>query len=229
MASENNNDNVREIVGQLRSGKVKELDVLLSLLSAPLEALGLLPPDGKQYVSSANRLAPGTVIVARHIPSLQLAIAEHILPIWEHELAAQDRLHVIDTYFTSTGEVALHAYATLLSLPVTSPTLRLLCGLVDRYPIDKLHTTIFVGFGLDAPRRTRAWEDTIRTLTAIPGKVANAAASGSIPSIPPVFEQGPFYERVCVATEALSASLSALSSYESARGPSIYRPLVSSG
>jgi telomere length regulation protein len=208
----------REIVDQLRN-PIQDLPVLLSLLCAPLGALGLLPPDLRHH--NTVPLPTGACSITKHIPSLQQVIIEHVVPVWEHELSEKRLLRLIDLYFcpglnhvlSSSGEIALHAYTSLLSTPMTRSVYRLLVLLTDTYPIDSLHAIIFFGFQMDAIRRQSAWEDTVRNLAALPAKVANAAITSDF-EVSPRLQQGAFFENVSSGFEVIVSSLST-QSYQS--------------
>lgn len=212
---------IREIINQLRTETMPDLDTLLGYLCAPLDALGLLPRDLKRH----NVVAPlpaGTVTIAKHIPSLQQALAERILPVWEDELISIGLLHLVDLYFCpaysktalNVGEIAIHAYSTLLSVPINKSTLRLIDRIASTYTLEKLHAVIFFGFHMDSVRRESAWEDCVRNLVALPTKVANAIATADV-SILPSLEQGSFFERICRDFETLVANISVTASYTS--------------
>lgn len=68
---------VNELLKQLQA-PVADLTTLFALLSTPLEAIGLLPPQFRHCVSSP--LPEGAVDVRKHIPFLQRIILEHIAP-----------------------------------------------------------------------------------------------------------------------------------------------------
>lgn len=201
----------RDVIDQLQR-PIFDISTLLGLLSGPLDSLGLLPPQFGRYNNA--QLPQGAISVSRHVPSIQRALLEHIVPTWDTALVDENATLLLEQYFCPdsfsfaspmAGEVALLAYSTILSQPLTVYAIHLLARLTAEYPVDRLHTAIF-------SRKTRdqeqmlAWEDCIRNVVVVPGKVANMTA-GKIP-IPPLLEHGTYYDNVCVRCESLIFSLS---------------------
>ena len=77
------NSLVWETINRLHNA-VQELPELLCLLTAPLETLGLLPPQYTRY--NTNPLPAGSVRISKHLPPLQRVLLEHVIPVWESSL-----------------------------------------------------------------------------------------------------------------------------------------------
>ena len=98
------------------------------------------------------------------------------------------------------GQIALYAYSTLLSVRLQDYSVRLLAKLCKAYPIDVLHSVLFLAGGTFG-RHTITWEDYVRDVVAIPAKVANH--TGNRRDLPSSLELGPYYANVSVRTETL--------------------------
>ncbi|KAF9050690.1 hypothetical protein BDZ89DRAFT_1005984, partial [Hymenopellis radicata] len=203
-------DPVREIIKQLQA-PVPDLSTLLSLLAGPLDCLGLLPPRFQQ--NNANPLPKGAVHIARHIPSMQRAIVEHIYPTWEPVLSQDGSQCLLQQYFCpdtfhfalhTSGSVALQAYSTLLSTCLSQQCIMLLEMLTQSYPVDRLHSAIFSATRTEV-RVEMTWEDYIQNVVAVPAKVANYVGTGAIPVI---LQQGNYFNHLSTRCECLIYSLS---------------------
>lgn len=210
-----NNPNTRDVIKQLRL-PIGDITTLLALLSAPLDCLGLLPPSLRKY--NINPLLDDTTQVLRHIPTIQQAIIQYIFPIWEAALAKINATSILEQYFcpdsfsyalSSSGDVALFAYSTILSVPLSAYSIRLLERLTKEYPVDRLHRAIFSGDSTS--KKDMLWEDCIRNLAAVPAKVANFAGTDPIPSS---LEQGDYFTSLSVRCEALIFSLAVNAKHE---------------
>ncbi|KAI6036637.1 telomere length regulation protein-domain-containing protein [Pisolithus microcarpus] len=84
---------------------------------------------------------------------------------------------ILQRILLEAGITALCAYSSILSLS-TQIKLDMLLKLTKEYPIDRLYKTI--SEIPDAERRSLAWDDCLRNLFAVPGKVANALAGHDI-------------------------------------------------
>ncbi|KAK7043631.1 telomere binding protein [Paramarasmius palmivorus] len=177
---------IRDVISQLNQ-PISSLDSLLSLLTAPLAALHLLPAQYACY-----NINPVEHIDQKHVTQIQKALIEHILPTWDQE---EHVLELVDLYFLSPP-TASHAYATLLSIPFTSYSIRFLARLADQYPLDRL-----------SQHRTKEWEweECIRNLLAVPTKVANWCFAQKV-DIPSQLEFGPYFGQVCLSCERLIAN-----------------------
>lgn len=211
MANESIDGNVsqiREVINRLQAPS-PDLPSLLALVAAPLDCLNLLPPHFRSYNSSP--ISSETLNTTRHLPPLQRAILEHVIPNWHPVLLEKGLAPLVDQYFvpdafsystSSAGQVVLHAYSTLLSLPFTPYSLDVLARLSKAYPVDRLHSAIFSTI---SPQSDLAWEDTVKNVLSVPPKVANALAGKS--DVPPELEQGKYYANVCVRSEVLVYTL----------------------
>lgn len=200
---------VQGVINYLRT-PIHDIHNLVRLLCVPLEATRLLPPQYRKH--HAHSSESGKVIdVSKFIPILQRILLEAVLPTWEPTLKEEGYMPLIQQYFcpdnsstssTAAGITALCAYSSILSLS-TQIKLDMLLKLTKEYPIDRLYTTI--SEIPDAERRSLAWDDCLRNLFAVPGKVANALA-GCI--IPPLLEMPDYNSNLSVRCECLLYSLS---------------------
>lgn len=199
---------IREVINRLQT-PIADLPTLLALVAAPLECLNLLPPQYRSYNTSP--IPADALHATRHLPPLQRAILEHVIPHWHPILSEQKMTPLIDQYFvpdafsysnSSAGQVVLHAYSTLLSLPFTPYSLDVLARLSKAYPIDRLHSAIFT---TKSPQSEMAWEDVVKNVVSVPPKVANGLAGKN--TTPPELEQGSYYANVCSRTEVLVHTL----------------------
>ncbi|KAJ7632433.1 telomere length regulation protein-domain-containing protein [Roridomyces roridus] len=188
-----------------------QLSTVLSLLSGPLECIGLLPPQFRRY--NTEPLAPGAVNISRHVPSLQREILLHIGPTWESALIEKDAMPLLEQYFcpdafsfasAAAGDVTLLAYSTILSLPLTEYSIPLLVRLSERYPIDRLHAAVFLDHEHNVKQMLR-WEDCVRNVAAVPSRVANALQGKDIPR---QLEHGFYFNSLCKRCECIISSLS---------------------
>ncbi|KAG6919990.1 hypothetical protein DXG01_013339 [Tephrocybe rancida] len=203
---------VRDVIDRLQR-PVPDLSTLLSLLCSPLACLGLLPPQYRQFNSSP--LPDGSVNIQRHLPALQRALLEYIAPTWDSLLAEEKASLLLDQFFcpdsfsfasSSAGDVAVVAYATITSQPLTQYAIHLLTRLASEYPVDRLHSAIFSNKINDEVVRMLAWEDCVRCVLVIPGKVSNTIAGKT--DVPNQLEHGTYYNNVCMRAESLVFSLS---------------------
>lgn len=199
---------IRDVINRLQT-HIPDLPSLLALVAAPLECLNLLPPQYRAHNTSP--IPVEALDATRHLPPLQRAILEHVIPNWHPILLEQNLTSLVDQYFvpdafsysrSSAGQVVLHAYSTLLSLPLTPYSLDILARLSKAYPLDRLHSAIFTTI---SPQSEMAWEDTVRNVLSVPSKVANALAGKN--DTPPELEQGTYYANVCSRTEVLVHTL----------------------
>jgi telomere length regulation protein len=209
MSADHSLNRAREVINQLQS-PVTDLTTLRSLLSAPLECIGLLSPRFRRY--NINPLEDGSFNISRHIPPIQRAILEHVVPTWETLLSEEGETALLEQYFCpdtfsftseAAGEVTLLAYSSILSLPLTEYSIRLLARLSKEYPIDRLHVALFSQ--KSGPGQTISWEDCIRNIVSIPAKVANAL--GVSGDITPTLAHGEYFNNVSVRCEALMYSM----------------------
>ena len=214
-----------DIVDRLKA-PIPDLPTLLALVSGPLDSIGLLPPQYAQYNTAP---LPVAVSVSRHFPSIQRALLENVLPTWEPVLSQAKLTSLVEQCFLpdsfsyakpAAGEVAAHAYATILSLPLTSYSMTLLARLTKSYPLDRLHSCV-VPHGdahLSSTRSIFEWEDVVKNLLSVPARVANTLEGKG--ECPKELEQGPYFSRLSLRSEALLWKLS----QEQANGvPCTYR------
>ncbi|KAF8964663.1 telomere length regulation protein-domain-containing protein [Flammula alnicola] len=209
---------IQELLDQLHT-QIADLPTLLSLLSGPLDAIGLLPPQFRRY--NTRPLPSNALTLRKHVPQIQRVLLTHIAPAWSAVLAEpeQHNAHMLlEQYFCpdvfanvlpQAGEVAMLAYATLVSstVPLTAYAIRLLGRLAVEYPVDRLYEAAFARRDLDKVARGVAWEDCVRNICMVPAKVANAVA-GKGEDVPPVLENAPYFNNLSVRCEELIFSLS---------------------
>ena len=154
---------------------------------------------------------------AQHIPALQRALLEHIIPVWESALKDDHNFGLIEQFFYPdsfsfaspvAGEVALSAYSVILSLPLTDYSIHFLVRLVKAYPVDVLREAVFSRPSRAAQSRGAiSWEDCVRNVAAIPPKVANALGARGA-SIPTELEQGTYFSHLSVRCERMIYKMS---------------------
>jgi telomere length regulation protein len=212
--SPNSRTQIQAILEQLRS-QVSDLQTLLNLLTAPLDSLGLLPPQFRCH----NTLPPGTLNIKKHIPQLQRVLLQNIVPTWDTLLTENNATLLLDQYFCpdsfsnalpAAGEIAILAYSTLVSSQMTKYVLRLLERLSMEYPVDRLHTAAFARTDTDKTVEDVGWEDCVRDLCMVPAKVANSL--GVTGDIPLCLENGVYFNNLSVRCEQLIFRLSEKSS-----------------
>ncbi|CCM02859.1 uncharacterized protein FIBRA_04971 [Fibroporia radiculosa] len=207
-------EQIRVIITRLQS-PVPDATTLYQLLAAPLAYLNLLPPKFRGYNESP--LIAGSFIISRHLPPLQRALLEHVLPTWEASLVEGDTWALAEQYFcpdsisfasSAAGQVAVHAYSSILSLPFTDVSLRLLDKLSRSYPIDVLHSVVYSIDGRkgSSGKQIITWEDCVRNVAAIPAKASNMMGGGTV--IPSSLEQGTYLKNLSVRCECLIYALS---------------------
>jgi telomere length regulation protein len=205
---------IREVIRRLQS-PVPDISELLTLLSTPLDSLGLLPPQYRKY---NTRPLPATqgINISRHVPIIQQTLLEHIYPNWESSLAELKALPLLEQYFCPdvfsfaspvSANLVLLAYSTILSFALTEISIRLLVRLTDEYPVDRLHPSIFASSDdLAHPKQTLNWEEYIKNICSVPAKVANALGPrGSV--VPSTLEHGTYFSRFSRRCECLIALL----------------------
>ncbi|KAG6891043.1 hypothetical protein C0992_010705 [Termitomyces sp. T32_za158] len=106
---------------------------------------------------------------------------------------------------SSSGDVAIMAYSTITSQPLTNYAIHLLARLAHEYPVDRLYLAVFTANPSDSSVRMLAWEDCVRSVLSVPAKVSNAIGTGQVPT---QLEQCTYYNNVSVRTERLIFILS---------------------
>lgn len=205
---------IRDVITRLQS-PIQDLPTLLSLLAAPLSSLGILPP---RYVRhNVSPLPTHALSVPKHIPLLQRALLEHVLPAWGPVLDEENCYDLAQQYFASdiflisvpaAKDVALHAYAIILSLPLTEHSIRLLVALTKTYPIDVLWSATVLRRKVrgTSDKNIVTWEDTVRNVCAVPPKAANFLAARAA-TAPADLEPGSYFATLSTRTELLISSL----------------------
>ncbi|KAI5120573.1 hypothetical protein M0805_002523 [Coniferiporia weirii] len=206
---------IREAITRLQS-PISDLTTLLPLLSAPLDAIGLLPPAFRRYNTQDLPFESKEHFqIIKHIPPIQTALLVNILPTWESPLRENKLEPIIyqyfcpDSFFSATQsarEVALLTYAALLSSPLNQFSVGVLQLLSRQYPLDRLHSAIFSkGSSIAPQKRTNAWEDLARDLVSVPVKVANQLGTNDVPQGLRHLE---YYNALCIRFESLISSYS---------------------
>ncbi|EGN95974.1 hypothetical protein SERLA73DRAFT_170414 [Serpula lacrymans var. lacrymans S7.3] len=203
---------IKDVINKLQVS-VTELPTLLSLLCAPLDSLGLLPPQYRRY--NLHPLTSCTLNASRHIPPIQRALLQHVIPTWEAVLVEEKLISLVEQYFCpdafsnalpAAGEIALLAYSTILSLSLTEQSIQLLCRLSKGFPIDRLHRAVFSG-STSSERQSLAWGDCLRNVFSVPAKVANALKGKDLP---PGLDHATYFNNLSLRCEVLvNASSSA--------------------
>jgi len=206
---------VRDVFHKLQS-PVLDLPTLLALISSLLDCIGLLPPHYRRYNTAP--LHSAAFNSQRHLPPLQRALLEHVIPTWEPDLLREKLMPLVEQWFIpdafsftnpAAGEVTVHAYKSILSLSFTPYSVNLLARLTKAYPLDRLHTSVLSRPCKDSsPRQTTlAWEDVVKSALSVPARVANHFIEGK-EEPPKDLEQGPYFANLCVRCEALLWKLS---------------------
>ncbi|KAF9451205.1 hypothetical protein P691DRAFT_663711 [Macrolepiota fuliginosa MF-IS2] len=214
---------VKETIARLQQ-PIDNLQTLLSLLAAPLDNFGILPPQFRKY--NTDPLPPNSVNVRKHISPIQCALLEHILPVWDTALRDNkpSATLLVKQYFCPdpfvnarpvSGDISLKAYETILTGRLGHDGIRFLESLAREYPMDRLWTAVFEGTtsALEKDQhlavKDLTWEDCVRDVISVPAKVANAVGSaGRGLDIPPVLENGMYLNGVCRRVEVLVEKLS---------------------
>ncbi|EMD38650.1 hypothetical protein CERSUDRAFT_153646 [Gelatoporia subvermispora B] len=210
---------IQDVIARLQS-PITDISTLFQLLSAPLACIGLLPPRYRKH--DVLSLHSKSFDIDRHVPPLQRALLEHIIPTWGSILDQEHAFELVEQYFCpdsmsfaspAAGRVAVHAYSTLLSIPLRQQSIRLLATLCKSYPIDVLHSVVFARHNsTSSGKQTITWEDCVRNVAAIPAKVANVVADST--AIPVELEQGAYFRHFSVRCEHLMWQLSSKLSRE---------------
>lgn len=168
-------DDVKQILDALQS-PISDLETLLILLARPLESIGLLQTRFQRH--AAEKLPRGAFNIPKHLPVIQRALLQNILPSWESTLDEGGASGILDQFFcpvpsTSQNAVrtALEAYTTIFSIPFNAFSVRYLSQLTRSYPIKTLFDCIF---GSNPPNIAAiCWEDCVRAVISVPTKIAN--------------------------------------------------------
>lgn len=211
---ENTYTQIRDVILRLQA-PVQDITTLYGLLASPLAYLKILPPKYSRHVVSP--LPEHGMSLTKHIPLLQRALLEHVLPTWTPILDEQDSYSIVQQYFApdlfsfavpSAREIAVHAYSSILALPLTEHSIRLLVLLTQNYPIDVLWDTVARSrrkAGTD--KGTITWEDCVRNISAVPGKVANAYGEHLQGPVPRELEFGNYINSIATRFEILVSTM----------------------
>jgi len=173
-------DDLKQILDALQS-PIADLETLLTLLARPLESIGPLQDRFQKYAS--GKLPKGSFNVPKHLPAIQRALLQNILPSWDSILHEGNALEISDQFFCpipsvsqNAGRTALEAYTTILSTPFNTFSVRYLSQLTESYPIQTLFDCVFDS----NPPNIAAirWEDCVRAVISVPAKVANFCGHG---------------------------------------------------
>jgi telomere length regulation protein len=213
---------IQDLLNQLRA-QIQDLPTLLSLITAPLGAINLLNPQFRPY----NTRPLGAFNLHKHIPQLQRVILTHVVPVWEEALVSEGAHTLLEQYFCPdsfsnaqpvAGEVAMLAYSTLMSTSsdgLTDYAIRILQRLVVEYPVDRLYAAVNSSSQKDKLVRGVLWEDCVKNICMVPGKVANAFAARGTGDVPPMLENGTYFNNLSIRYEVLIFSLSSSASSSS--------------
>ncbi|KZV98748.1 hypothetical protein EXIGLDRAFT_285525 [Exidia glandulosa HHB12029] len=190
---------VRDVVKAL-SQPVSDVDALLELLIAPLDALHLVPRGLHRPRAGDASLEPAAV--ARAFPELQRLVILKIAPVWSHDESSNVSV-LLEQYFVPVsvpprayGEcIALLSYSTILANPLSAWSLPVLEKLSRTYSLADLHWAAFSGplWNSDA-KRMLAWEDAIRLVPSVPARVANSRQDLDVPR---ALQNVPYLSKLC--------------------------------
>jgi telomere length regulation protein len=193
---------LRETRDALKS-QLPDLEALDRHLQLPLRRLGLCqePQSSSATWFDSSEPAEADMIIRRHLPNLQAALVERVVPTWLLSLKEDPMaLAHLEAYFYpalptapspaqlhNARRVALSAYlvlAPLLGSPACPPQSReFVVAALERlaltYPIDSIYWAIWgtQSGGADQGRAELQWEEAIKVLVGLPTKVANAIGS----------------------------------------------------
>lgn len=202
---------IRETIQRLQEPVPDEAE-LLSLLAAPLDALGILPPPYRTFNALPFNIREAFDIY-KFIPQLQTAILRNVVPAWYQQLQERNRHEILNQFFSpdlfsssskTAIEIALCAYGSILSSPFQTVSIDLLCRLSKNYPIDKLFLGLFSASSSCAShRKATVWEDYVRDVFSTPTKAANFVKDGEIPVI---LRRREYFSNLAIGMERLVSS-----------------------
>lgn len=215
--ADSSHEQIRDVIARLQA-PIQDLTTLLGLLTPPLGAISLLPPTFAQYILTP--LPTDSISVSKHIPLIQRALLEHILPVWGPILEEENCYDVVRQYFApdiilislpSAKDLVVYAYDSILSLPITRHSVRLLATLAKTYSIDILWSaTVTRRAEGSLDKMTITWEDCVRNIAAVPAKVANILG-GKSTTVPAELETGTYFNSLSRRIENLISLLSSRS------------------
>lgn len=205
-------DDVKQILDSLQS-PISDLDTLLNLLARPLESIGLLQARFRRYAS--EKLPKGSFNIPKHLPVIQRALIQTVLPTWDNALHEENALDIVNQFLCPTpptsqnaARTALEAYAAILSTPFNTFSVRYLSQLATLYPIKLLFPCVFDSDTLDFA--AIRWEDCVREVISVPTKVANFC--GREHSVPGNLRHDIYIASLCSHTEEVVWRLSSCGS-----------------
>lgn len=168
---------LQNVISQLQQ-PVLDNSLLLALLCAPLDVLGLLPKEYRKF--NINPIDEKVADVVKHIARLQHIILQSVVPVWSDELQNAKETVLVEQYFVptnsssvvTTGVIVQRAYSSILSLPLDLYSIRILETLVVKFPTDKVYGLI-ERRQLSPEQTARQWEDYLKDVCSVPSKVAN--------------------------------------------------------
>lgn len=168
-------DDVKQILDSLQS-PIPDLETLLDLLAQLLESIGLLQTKFQKYAS--EKLPEGSFSIPKHLPVIQGALLQSILPSWDNALREENVLEIAEQFLCPTPShsqgailTALQAYFTILSTPFNTFSIRYLSRLTRSYHIEIIFDCVFDTNPPDIA--AIRWEDCVRTVISLPTKAAN--------------------------------------------------------
>ena len=205
-------DDLKQILDALQS-PISDLEVLLTLLARLLESIGPLQTRFQKY--ALEKLPKGSFNIPKHLPVIQRALLQNILPSWDNTLREENALEISDQFFCPTPSVsqnanrtALEAYATILSTPFNAFSVRYLSQLTRSYPIQSIFDCVFDSNPLNIA--AIRWEDCVRAVISAPTKVANFC--GHEYPVPDNLQYGNYTTGLSSCTEDIIWRLSSLDS-----------------
>src|ERR1700749_2262888 len=92
-------DDVKQIIDALQS-PVPDLETLLTLFARLLESIGLLQTRFQKYAS--EKLPKASFNITKHLPMIQRALLQNILPSWDGALREENVSEIADQFFCPT-------------------------------------------------------------------------------------------------------------------------------
>ena len=196
-------DDVKQILDSLQS-PIPDLETLLNLLARPLQSIGLLQTRFQKYVP--EKLPQGSLSIPKHLPVIQRALVQTILPSWDSALHEENVQEIAEEFLCPTSSpsrnatrTALEAYITILSAPFNTFSIRYLSRLTESYHIQLLFDCVFESNPPDIA--AIRWEDCVRAMISLPTKVANFC--GHKHSVPGNIQYDTYVANLCSHTEGI--------------------------
>lgn len=209
-------DDVKRILDSLQS-PIPDLETLLNLLARPLESIGLLQTRFQKY--APEKLPKGSFSIPKHLPVIQRALLQSILPSWDGALREKNVLEIAEQFLSPTPSpsqnairTALEAYTTILSTPFNAFSIQYLSKLTISYHLQLLFDCVLDSNSPDVA--AIRWEDCVRAVISLPAKVANFCGDQHI--VPGNLQYDTYVANLCSHTEGMIWKLS--SSGSSSKG-----------